>query len=505
MALYYKLHKMEIKFADLKTNYLSIKEEIDAEYHQLFENCDFIHGNKVHIFEENFAKYIDVKHFIGCANGTDALEIAVKCLDLSENDEVIVQGNTYIASCLGVLNNNIKLVLCDIDPSTHMLDINDLKKRITANTKAIIVVHLYGIVPNMDDICSICKDNNLFLIEDCAQAHGASWNNKKVGSFGDISCFSFYPGKNLGAYGDGGGIGTNSDEFNEKIRKLMNLGCKVKYHHELIGRNSRLDTLQAGFMNVKLKYLEGWNESRRKNAALYNKLLKYVGDIEIPIVDEKCIPVFHLYVIKTKFRDELQEYLKSKNITCLIHYPISVAETGAMKEYNFVGLDNCINNSNQILSLPMFPELTKDEIEHICENIRIFFFSKFTIKLTTAKSKNKPGYLHHLNDMAFNTKRLFFIDNFKGETEPLIRGFHANTNFNEVLIIIQGSIKLKTISQDLSENTFIMEKNDLILVPKMKWIEFEILDKDSIIMCLVDENFNNSKSIFDFNEFITYL
>lgn len=505
MELYYKLHKMEVKFADLKTNYLSIKEEINAEYHQLFENCDFIHGSKVHIFEENFAKYIDAKHFIGCANGTDALELAIQCLDISSNDEVIVQGNTYIASCLGVLNNNIKLVLCDIDPLTQMVDINDLKKRITPNTKAIIIVHLYGIVPNMDDICSLCKDNNLFLIEDCAQAHGASWNNKKVGSFGDISCFSFYPGKNLGAYGDGGGIGTNSDEFNEKIRKLMNLGCKVKYHHELIGRNSRLDTLQAGFLNVKLKYLEGWNESRRKHANLYNKLLNSVGDIETPVVDERCIPVFHLYVIKTKYRDELQCYLKSKNITCLIHYPISVPETEAMQKYNFTGVDNCINNSKLILSLPMFPEMTEADITYVCDNIIFFFFELTPLKLNSIVTINKPGTLNCLNNMKFNTKRIFYIDQFTEKDLSLVRGLHANTNFNEVLLVIQGKIQLKLISQNLSELNHSLIKNDSIFIPKMKWIEFEILDKDTIIMCLADETYDKSISISDFDVFKNFV
>jgi dTDP-4-amino-4,6-dideoxygalactose transaminase len=213
---------MDIKFLDLKKNYLSIKDEMEKEYNDLFDNCDFIHGNKVKIFENNFADYLNIKYFIGCANGTDALEIAVKSLELDKDDEIIVQGNTYIATCFGVINNNIKLVLCDIDQDTHMINIDSLKQKITQKTKAIIVVHLYGMMPNMDDIVKICFTNNIILIEDCAQAHGATWNNKKAGSFGKISCFSFYPGKNLGAYGDGGGIGTNDDLLNEKIRKISN-------------------------------------------------------------------------------------------------------------------------------------------------------------------------------------------------------------------------------------------------------------------------------------------
>lgn len=195
---------MDIKFLDLKKNYLGIEDEIKKEFNDLFENCDFIHGNKVKIFESNFANYLGIKHFIGCANGTDALEIAVKSLYLEKDDEIIVQGNTYIATCFGVINNDIKLVLCEIELDTHMISIDNLKQKITPKTKAIIVVHLYGMMPNMDEIYNICEKQNITLIEDCAQAHGATWNGKKAGGFGKISCFSFYPGKNLGAYGDGG-------------------------------------------------------------------------------------------------------------------------------------------------------------------------------------------------------------------------------------------------------------------------------------------------------------
>jgi dTDP-4-amino-4,6-dideoxygalactose transaminase len=366
---------MNIPFVDLKQNYESIKSEINSEFFSLFDNCDFINGKKVVEFEANFAKYIDTKYFIGCANGTDALELSIQCLGLAPDDEVIVQGNTYIATCLGVLNNNIKLVLCDIVKETHMIDIDTLKKQITPKTKAIIVVHLFGSMPNMEAITNICKTHNLYLIEDCAQAHGALWNNKKAGSFGDLACFSFFPGKNLGAYGDAGGIGTNNDAFNEKLRKIANLGCKVKYYHELIGRNSRLDTLQASFLNVKLQYLDHWNSMRRQNAETYSHLLRGVGDICLPIVDSHCVPVYHLYVIRTKHRNELQKHLNDKKIQCLIHYPISVIETEAIRQFGYSKNDvqNCITNSNEILSLPIYPELTIGEISFICENIKQFF------------------------------------------------------------------------------------------------------------------------------------
>lgn len=496
---------MNVGFLDLKKNYLNIKEEIDNEFNNLFDNCDFIHGNKVKIFEKNFAEYIGIKHFIGCANGTDALEIAVKALDLNSDDEVIVQGNTYIATCLGVLNNNVKLVLCDIDPNTHMIDIDLMEKLITPKTKAIIVVHLYGLMPDMDKILDVCKNNNLFLIEDCAQAHGAKWGDKKAGTFGHLSCFSFYPGKNLGAYGDGGGIGTNSYELNEKIRKIANLGCKVKYHHELIGRNSRLDTLQAGFLNVKLKHLEDWNNLRRENAKEYNLSLSDINEITLPKVHDKCLPVFHLYVIKTKYRDELKDYLTQKNIGCLIHYPICIPNTEAMQHFSFNGLDNCVHNSNEILSLPMYPELTKEEIYYVCKNIREFFLNKHLIKLKTIKTPGKPGVLHFLNNIDFNTKRLFYIDNFDSSDNSInkIRGFHANINFDEFIIVIDGTLTIKLTDKHEKTTEHIINKNEVLLVPRLNWIEFHVNEDNTKIMVLANEIMSKSISIHDYNTFIS--
>ena len=494
---------MNVPFLDLKTNYLSIKDEIHNEYLDLFENCDFIHGNKVKIFEKNFSEYIGINHFIGCANGTDALEIAVKSLDLDIDDEIIVQGNTYIASCLGVLSNNIKLVLCDIDPDTHMIDIENIKMRITPKTKAIIVVHLYGLMPDMDHILQICKDNNLFLIEDCAQAHGAKWGDKKAGTFGHLSCFSFYPGKNLGAYGDGGGIGTNSYELNEKIRKIANLGCKVKYHHELIGRNSRLDTLQAGFLNVKLQHLEKWNSSRRENANEYNLCLSDIKEITLPKVLDKCLPVFHLYVIKTKYRDELKDYLTQKNIGCLIHYPICIPNTEAMQSFSFTGLDNCINNSKEILSLPMYPELSKETIHYVCKNIRDFFLNKQLIKLTTIKTSGKPGILRFLNNIDFDTKRLFYIDNFDSSNTDKTRGFHANINFDEFLIVIDGTITVKLIDRFGKITEHIINKDEVLLIPRFNWIEYHITDENTKILVLANEIMSKSISISDYDKFIS--
>lgn len=503
---------MNIQFLDLKKNYEKIADEINSEINNLFTKCDFILGEKVSIFENNFANYLGIKHFIGCANGTDALEIAIKALNLNEIDEVIVQGNTYIATSLGVLNNNIKLVLCDIDAKTHMIDIEKLKNKINKKTKAIIIVHLYGLVPNMDEILQICNDNKLFLIEDCAQAHGALWKDKKVGSFGDVSCFSFYPGKNLGAYGDGGGIGTNNSELNDKIRKIMNLGCKIKYHHELIGRNSRLDTIQASFLNVKLKYLDECNELRRKNADIYIKNLKHIKDINLPIYDNNCTPVYHLFVIKTIYRDALKKYLEKKNITCLIHYPISLSETEALKDFKFTDVNNCIKNSNEILSLPMYPELKEEEINYVCDNINNFFLENNLLMINSIQTENKPGILNYINNINFSTKRLFYIDNFNDissfKEEYLnikninkSRGFHANINFDELLIIIDGEILIKLIDKNLNVTEKKLIKNDLFYVPRLNWLEFKILHEKTIIFALANEVFDKSTSVFSFDEF----
>jgi len=491
---------MEIKFVDLKKNFNSIKEEIFGNVNDLFNKCDFIGGESVKIFEANFAKYLGVKHFIGCANGTDALEIAIKMLNLENDDEIIVQGNTYIATCLGALNNNNKLVLCDINEDTHQIDIESLESKITSKTKAIIVVHLYGLMPDMDKIIEIVKKYNLFLIEDCAQSHGAKWNGQMAGTFGDISCFSFYPGKNLGAYGDGGGIATNDDLLNERIRLTCNLGCKIKYQHDLIGRNSRLDTLQASFLNTKLTYLDNWNNTRRFNANLYCKFLKDVGDIKLPKVYEQCEPVYHLFVIKTKYRDQLQNYLKENKIDALIHYPISISETKAMDKYTFDKneLTNCISNSKEILSLPMYPELEIWEIKYICDKINEFFLINNLTKVQNLKTDNKPGTLNCINNIQFETKRFFYIKDIESLGK---RGLHANLNFDEILIVIQGKIIIKTIDKQMTEKISELSENDIYFIPKMHWLEFEILDKDTILLCLTNKIKEESISENNFDKF----
>lgn len=361
-----------IKFLDLNNQYKIIQNEISNSIQKVFDNSSYIMGPDVNDFENNFAKYTGVNYCIGVGNGTDALEIAIQSLNIKNDDEVITQANTFVATCLGVTYNNAKLVLVDSDDN-FMIKIDDIEKNITSKTKAIIVVHLYGHMCDMDKIITLCKKYNLYLIEDCAQAHGAIYKNKKAGSFGDVSCFSFYPGKNLGAYGDGGAICCNDVNIYENIKKIRNLGSVTKYYHEIIGRNSRLDTIQASILNVKLKYLDGWNKKRQEHANLYNELL--CDNVNITLHKNNVSePVWHLFVIRIKERNELKKYLEFNGIQTGVHYPIPIHKLECYsKEFEGMTFENTENDSNEILSLPMYPELSSEEIEYVCEKINKFY------------------------------------------------------------------------------------------------------------------------------------
>ena len=493
---------MDIKFCDLKKNYIGIKNEVDKEISKVLDNCNYILGNEVTLFEKNFANYIGVNHCIGVANGTDALEIAVASLDLPKDSEIIVQGNTYIATALSVINNSYNLVLCDVDKNTHIIDLEDLEKKITNKTKVLILVHLYGFISNMDKILEICKKYNILLIEDCAQAHGGTYLNKKVGSFGILSCFSFYPSKNLGAYGDGGCIVTNCDILNEKIRKIANLGSKIKYNHEIIGRNSRLDTIQSVVLNTKLKYLDENNKKRLNNAKLYDTLLKNNPNIILPNIEINTIPVYHLYVIRTKNRDLLKKYLVDNKIETLIHYPIPLCKTEALQKYININNQNIVDLCDEILSLPMYPELEEKEIIYVCEKINEFY--KNTDKLITIDDPNKIGNLHCINKLNFSpTKRIFYIDNFKNEELPIKRGGHAIINFREFLIILEGKIKLILTDKNNSNKEIYLEKNDTFLINYNTWINYEILDNNTKILVLCDKEYSESIKETDFKKFIS--
>jgi len=364
----------DIKFLDLKANYEGIKDEIlDNIQKNVLDDTSYINGPSVAKFESKFADYIGVNYCVGVGNGTDALEIALQSLGITTGDEVITQANTFISTALAIRYCGATIVLVDHNDDDFMINVDEIESKITLKTKCILPVHLYGHCANMDKIMQIAKKHNLFVVEDVAQSHGALYKGKRAGSFGDLACFSFYPGKNLGAYGDGGAIITNNEDLYNKVYKIHNLGSKIKYHHEINGRNSRLDSIQAEILNTKLKYLNENNNKRLNNAKLYNKLLNNVGDIKLQSINDWCDPVYHLYVIRTSHRDELQKYLKEHGVETGVHYPIPLHKSSAFSELNDQVYLNTDENCNKILSLPMYPELSTESVKKICETIEFFF------------------------------------------------------------------------------------------------------------------------------------
>lgn len=359
-----------IPLVDLKKQYESIKSEIDNSIKDVLANTSFIGGGTVTEFETNFKKYIGVNHCISCANGTDSIEILLKALDISKGDEVIVPAISWISTSEAVSSVGAKPVFVDINPDYYTIDLTKIEDKITNNTKAIIPVHLYGQPVDMPKLMAIAKKHNLKVIEDCAQAHGAEFNCKKIGSFGDCASFSFYPGKNLGAYGDAGAMLTNDIEIAEKARMIANHGQKEKHNHIIEGRNSRMDGIHAAVLNVKLNYLKRWTSRRIEIAENYNSLLSK-SSITCPKKIKDGKHVYHLYVIRSLQRDKLKKELAEKGISSAIHYPTALPFLKCYKHLNHTKDDFPIASSytDQILSLPMYPELNNQEIEFICNNI----------------------------------------------------------------------------------------------------------------------------------------
>jgi dTDP-4-amino-4,6-dideoxygalactose transaminase len=362
-----------IPFVDLKVQYQSIKIEIDEAIQNVINETAFIKGKYVQRFEEEYADTYGVKHVISCANGTDAIYITLKALGVGPSDEVITVANSWISTSETITQTGARVVFVDIDPDYYAIDTAKIEEKITNKTKAIIPVHLYGHPANMSKIMVIAKKYNLKVVEDCAQAHFAKWQGKYVGTYGDAGTFSFFPGKNLGAYGDAGCIGTNDDDLAEKMRRFSRHGALGKHDHEIEGINSRLDGLQAAILSVKLKYIQKWTDLRIQHAALYNKLLSGSG-VETPHTYEAAKHVFHLYVIRTENRDELQSYLNENGISTGVHYPTSLPY---LKAYEYLGhtpadFPVAYEYMNKILSLPMFPELDKNSIRKIVRNISTF-------------------------------------------------------------------------------------------------------------------------------------
>lgn len=369
---------MNVAFVDLKAQYAGIKKEIDRAVSDVISNTRFIQGPEVALFEKEFADYLGASHCIGVNSGTDALILGFRALGLTPGDEVIVPVNTFIATALGVSENGLKPVFVDIDTKDYGMDLDDLQKKITARTKAILAVHLFGQSEKIDEIKEIIRKSgkSIYLIEDACQAHGALYRGKKVGTHGVFSAFSFYPGKNLGAYGDAGAIVTNDERIATQFRMLREYGQKKKYVHERLGTNSRLDTLQAAILRVKLKHLTSWNNKRQKWAAYYSRQIKkHLPIIKTPQFFPDRPSIFHLYVIEVDRRDELLSWLNNKGIQALIHYPIPLHLQKAYAPLGYTRGDfpNAEHIANRIISLPMYPELTEKHIDTIVDTIREFY------------------------------------------------------------------------------------------------------------------------------------
>ena len=354
----------------------AIKTELVDAFIDTGESGQLILGPKVKQFEQKMTEFIQAKYCISCANGTDALTLALKSLNLTSEDEVIVPANSY-PTVFGVALSGVKLVLADVDSETGNLTAESLEKRISANTKAVIVVYLYGQAADIVKIMSVCKSHNLYLVEDCAQAFGAKYQSKLLGSFGDIATFSFYPTKNLGAYGDGGAIVTSNLEIATHLRMLRTYGESSRYQSEELGHNSRLDELQAAILLKKLDHIKHWLEKRNALATLYRKGLEGVADIVLPNTSVDGSHTYHLFPIKTVWRDELKVRLSDKGIETGIHYPYPIHSIQTFKELGEKGdFPHAENWSAQELSLPMHPYLVEDEINHVIESIKAFFKKK---------------------------------------------------------------------------------------------------------------------------------
>ncbi|OQX98529.1 MAG: transcriptional regulator [Bacteroidetes bacterium 4572_117] len=368
----------QIQMVDLKSQYLKIKQEIDKEIFDVINSTKFINGPVVKEFQHDLATYLDAKHVIGCGNGTDALQISMMALGLKRGDEIITSDFTFIATVEVIALLGLVPVLVDVEPGTFTIDPEKIKKAITPKTKAIVPVHLFGQSANMDEIQAIAKEHNLFIIEDTAQATGADYifsenKKQKLGTLGDIGCTSFFPSKNLGGFGDGGAIFTNNDEYAEKIRSIVNHGMSTRYYHDNIGVNSRLDSLQAAILKVKLKYLNDYNYARQKTAAYYDQAFNEHLNLKIPERYNKSTHIFHQYtlIVDNIDRDSLIAYMKNRDIPVMIYYPVPLHLQKAYQKYNFIDTDFPVTNelSSKVISLPIHTEFELEEQDYIIENI----------------------------------------------------------------------------------------------------------------------------------------
>jgi len=362
-----------IPFVDLKAQYLSIKAEMDAAIARVIDRTAFVGGPFVEEFEQAFADYCGVTHCVGVANGTDALFVALRTLGVGPGDEVITAANTFVATSEAIAMAGAQVVFADVDPATYTIDVADVERKITPRTKVIIPVHLYGQPADMDPILTLARNRGLLVVGDAAQAHGATYKGQPIAKLADITCFSFYPGKNLGAYGDAGALVTDNGALAAAARMFANHGRISKYDHGVEGINSRLDGVQAAALSVKLRHLDDWTTRRRTNAHRYNDALKG-SKVVTPAEREGVTGVYHLYVVRVpaETRSDLQSFLSANGISTGVHYPIALPYLEAYRRLGHVDADFpvALKASREILSLPMFPELTPEHIEYVAEKIK---------------------------------------------------------------------------------------------------------------------------------------
>lgn len=372
-----------IQMVDLKGQYLKIKKEVDSALMEVLDSCAYINGPKVNEFQSNLEQYLGAKHVIPCANGTDALQIALMALGLKPGDEVIVPAFTYVATAEVIALLELRPVMIDVDPHTFNITADLIEPMISAKTKAIVPVNLFGQSCDMEPIMKLAQKHKLFVVEDNAQAIGADYHlqdgsQQKTGCIGHIGCTSFYPSKNLGAYGDGGALYTNDDELAKKCRMIANHGQTKRYYHDMVGVNSRLDSIQAAILNVKLAHLDEYAAARQKAAAYYDKAFAEISQLQIPARQHNSSHVFHQYtlIVKDGRRDELQAYLQEKGIPNMIYYPVPLYEQEAYKDsmdQKITKLEVTDYLCRTVISLPMHTELDEETLAYICDGVKGFF------------------------------------------------------------------------------------------------------------------------------------
>lgn len=365
---------MNVPFLDLKAQLPFIRTEIEGRFARIIDNTAFVCGKETKEFEETFSQLHEAKNTVGLSSGTDGNHMALICCEIGAGDEVILPANTFIATAEAISYTGATPVFVDVDADTFNIDVNKIEERITPRTRAINPVHLYGQPADLDPILDIAKEHSLLVIQDAAQAHLAEYKGRRVGGIGDLASWSFYPGKNLGAWGEAGALTTNNDEIHHKARILRDHGSGKKYYHDYVGFNYRMSEFQAAVLNTKMRHIERWTEQRRANARIYNANLAGIEGVKIPSEMEDVRHVYHLYVIRTENRDDMLEFLRENGIGVGLHYPIPLHLTQAYAHlgYSIGDFPVAEQLANEILSLPMYPELTEEHINFVCKKIKDF-------------------------------------------------------------------------------------------------------------------------------------